>query len=113
MMGMTYSIFNPMPKTGVMRDDKYLKFITTHPCMIPGCNVLNRNPEDGLIAYHHYKGLRGGGMAVKPPDYHAIPLCDEHHTLCHSQGMSFFCLDTGFIMESIIKYLMEYISLKI
>ena len=111
-MDMTYSIFNPTPKVGVLRDPRYLKFILTKPCLIPGCNVLNRNPEDSLIAYHHFKGLLGGGMSIKPPDYHAIPLCQGHHSLWHSHGISYFSIDTESIMNSIIKYLIEYITIK-
>jgi hypothetical protein len=100
-----------MQKDGVQRDKKYLEYIITNPCLVPGCGVCNRNPGDGLIAYHHFKGLRGGGMSIKPPDYHAIPLCDEHHTLCHSHGMAYISLDTEFIMNSIIKYLIGYITI--
>ena len=108
---MSYSIFNPMTKEGVLRDQKYLNFIAKQTCMCPGCSVRNRVPEDGLIAYHHFKGLKGGGMSIKPPDFHAIPLCQYHHNLVHQMGMSALNLDIECILKSILGYLIEYIQL--
>ena len=108
-MDMTYSIFNPMPKGGDHRDQNYLNWVARYPCLIPKCGVVNDLPSDGLIAWHHYKALKGGGMSIKPPDYHAIPLCAEHHNLWHSQGESHFNLDREYILEMMTKYLIDYI----
>ena len=80
-----------------------------YPCLIPRCGVVNDLISDGLIAYHHYKGLKGGGMSLKPPDYHAIPLCAEHHNLWHRMGESHFNLDREYILEMMNKYLIDYI----
>jgi hypothetical protein len=71
--------------------------------------VTNDLISDGLIAYHHYKGLKGGGMSFKPPDYHAIPLCAEHHNIWHRMGESYFNLDREYIVEMMTKYLIDYI----
>ena len=48
-------------------------------------------------------------MSIKPPDYHAFPLCAEHHNLWHSMGESHFNLDREYILEMMTKYLIEYI----
>jgi hypothetical protein len=48
-------------------------------------------------------------MSIKPPDYHAIPLCAEHHNLWHSMGESYFNLDTEYIITKINEYLIDYI----
>ena len=108
-MDMQYSIFKPMPKEGNLRDRNYLNWILGYPCLIPSCQVINDLKSDGLIAYHHYKGLGGGGMGIKPPDYHSIPLCDEHHNLWERMGESYFNLDREYIMTKMNKYLIDYI----
>jgi predicted HNH restriction endonuclease len=83
--------------------------VVSYPCLIPGCQKINGHPSDGLIAYHHYKGLKGGGMAIKPTDYHVIPLCAECHNLWHRMGESYFKLDREYILTKINEYLIDYI----
>jgi hypothetical protein len=113
MMEMKYSIFNPQPKDGEYRDPKYLSWVLKYPCLIPGCGVKNDLQSDGLITYHHFKGLKGGGMSIKPPDYHVVPLCDEHHNLWHRMGESYFNLDREYILTKMLEYIMHYtINLK-
>jgi hypothetical protein len=48
-------------------------------------------------------------MGLKPSIYHCIPLCDKHHKAVHQHGIRKY-LDTEFIMNSIIKYLIEFIT---
>jgi len=48
-------------------------------------------------------------MGIKPPDYHCIPLCDEHHNLWERMGESYFNLDREYIMTKMNKYLIDYI----
>jgi hypothetical protein len=48
-------------------------------------------------------------MSIKPTDYHAIPLCAEHHNLWHRMGESYFKLDREYILEMMNKYLIDYI----
>jgi hypothetical protein len=98
-----------MPKVRLARDQNYLNWIISYPCLIPNCGKVNNLKSDGLIAWHHYKGLKGGGMGIKPPDYHAIPLCAEHHNLWHRMGESYFKLDRGYILDQMNKYLIAYI----
>ncbi len=58
---------NPQPKPKTNRDEKYLEWLKTQPCL--GC----RQPKtpDFDITYAH----KGGGMALKGPDNEALPLC--------------------------------------
>jgi len=78
---------------------------------MPDCGVINDIPEDGLIAHHHCRHLGGGGTALKPSDYHCIPLCDNHHKAVHHYGIRKY-LDTEFILKNIVKYLIEFIEKK-
>jgi len=48
-------------------------------------------------------------MSIKPPDYHAIPLCNEHHNLWHRMGERYFDLDREYIISKMAKYLIDYI----
>jgi len=48
-------------------------------------------------------------MAIKPTDYHVIPLCDEHHNLWHRMGESYFNLDIGYVLTKMTEYLIDYI----
>lgn len=42
----------------------------------------NPPPNDG----HHIRVGTGGGMATKPGDENAVPLCRPHHTELHQVG---------------------------
>jgi hypothetical protein len=48
-------------------------------------------------------------MAIKPTDYHVIPLCAECHNLWHRMGESYFKLDREYILTKINEYLIDYI----
>jgi len=61
-----------LPKPERVRDREYLAFVRTHPCAV--CN------ERGVQA-HHLKTRAAGGS-----DYHAVPLCADHHVEWHKLG---------------------------
>ena len=55
-----------------MRDNNYLEFIRTLPCLMCG------DPHN--IHAHHTKT---GGMGIKASDYTAVPLCPHCHNEVH------------------------------
>lgn len=61
------------PRRGRVRDKKYLSWLHTLPCSVPGC--ANRNIEAAHV------GPRG--MGIKCNDREAIPLCAITH---HREG---------------------------
>lgn len=61
------------------RDPAYLDYLRGKPCMI--CGVQHR------CQAHHLRDTRISGMAIKAPDWCAIPLCQECHMLvAHGTG---------------------------
>ncbi len=64
----------------MFRSQKYLEYIRTKRCLI--CSSTATEP--------HHEKLGKGGMGLKPPDSHCVPLCHEHHVLRHSKGMSIY-----------------------
>lgn len=68
---------------------KYPDFIRSKPCSISGC------PNKSVLA--HQRILGGGGFKLKPPDTHAVPLCEDHHNEEHSGSITFW-----------LKYFPEY-----
>ena len=55
------------------RDEKYLAWIRTLPCLVPGCNVEAQA--------HHQNKRKHGGKGTTASDYRAAPLCIFHHRL--------------------------------
>jgi hypothetical protein len=58
------------------RSTKYLNHVRSLPCCICG---------EKAEAHH-----MGGGMGIKGPDLHAIPLCRLHHSEYHYFGQDTF-----------------------
>jgi hypothetical protein len=52
------------------RSPRYLEFVRSYRCVVPYCGAW---PSEA----HHY-GPRG--LSQTASDYHAIPLCADHHT---------------------------------
>ena len=99
-----------VPKHKANRNDDYLNFIRSKPCLI--CHKK-------AVAAHVRNLAFGGGTGLKPPDYCAVPLCDNpydairHHKQLDTTGINDFeylhCLD---LKVEIIKLMMEYIESK-
>lgn len=74
------------PRRGRILDPKFLKFVRTQPCSVPGCKS-----EFKVIEASHV-GIRGLGQ--KCSDRESLPLCAAHHTwgvLSHHRlGKSFW-----------------------
>jgi len=101
------SYFNPQPKTKNQRNKGYRKHIETYACINPKCGEA----RDGYIASHHCRHLGSGGMALKPPDYHCIPLCSTCHNNVHRHGIGCLNIDMEYILNSINGYLIDYIQI--
>ncbi len=85
---------------------KYRDFIKSKPCT-KGCQ-----PPPSWA--HHVKVFKGGGMGIKPPDCHCVPLCDACHKKLDSINMSekAFWWDDGYDIDRIVRDLMtEYMKL--
>lgn len=74
---------DPKPKT--FRSKKYREFIKTLPCVMCGYST-----HEGLSIVPAHQKLGCGGMGIKPPDTHCIPLCHKCHTLEHQVGEETF-----------------------
>jgi len=77
-------IKKPLNKEDFDRDDNYLTFVRTLPCIVDSCTVKP-------IHAHH---VERGGMGIKGSDYSVVALCHEHHTsgsdAIHNLGVSEF-----------------------
>jgi hypothetical protein len=89
---MTYSNADPKPVT--YKNEDYLKFIRTLPCII-----CDQEAEPCHVRRLYF----GAGTSQKPHDYVAIPGCRKHHN--HVEN-----LET--VHFQIIKCLMKYIESK-
>jgi len=83
---------DPKPKT--FKNEKYLAFIRTKPCLICG-----QQAEPCHVRRLHY----GAGTAKKPHDYVAVPGCRTHHEAVENLVN---------VDRIIINLLMEYIESK-
>ena len=61
-----------MPKHPPYRNENYLNFIRSKPCLVCG----NR-----AEAHHVRRSFWGSGASQRPHDYVALPLCPAHHNL--------------------------------
>ena len=61
------------------RDENYLEHIREKPCII--CGIQHRSEA------HHIRDTRTAGMAIKSPDWAAVPLCHKcHMNIAHGEG---------------------------
>jgi hypothetical protein len=86
------------PKPHAHRDKAYLAYIRAQPCAKCG--------RPGPSHAAHMRCLKGGGTGLKPSDYHAIPLCDEHHNVWeHGKGVKSLNIDAcGEVLKRVIDY---------
>lgn len=75
---MSNSFFHPMPKAARFRSRKYLDFIAHKPCVRCG---RYSDPEKRLSDPHHERKLGDCGVALKPDDSVAVPLCHSCHVM--------------------------------
>ncbi len=59
-----------------LRSREYLEYVRSLGCVICGA------PSEP----HHWRKGADGGVALKPSDCFAIPLCHEHHMEAHDHG---------------------------
>lgn len=69
------------------RSPSYLKWVRTRPCLV--CSL------SGETHAHHVRMGGGGGIAMKPPDTRALPLCMRCHGTLHQGGERTFWEKTG------------------
>lgn len=59
-------------------DPKYLAWIRSLPCLVPGCEYASQA--------HHQNEAKKGAKGATTSDYRALPLCPWHHTLGGTPG---------------------------
>lgn len=102
-----------IPKPKRERDEKYLAWIRTQPCLVHAsypCEKLHGNA--GTIDAHHVRERGKGGVGTKPSDRRTVPLCRIAHENYHSMGRPEF--ERGYVvdLEAEIKRLnLEYSKL--
>ena len=84
----------PIPKIKPKRNQAYLNFIRSKPCIVCGAKAE---------AHHIRRSYWGAGTSMKPHDYVTIPLCSDHHK---PESENHFVR----IECQIIDYLMEYVG---
>lgn len=82
------------------RSEKYLDYIRSLPCTMCGAYP----PNDP-----HHETLHAGGMGLKAPDSHVVPLCRDCHGVLHAIGKKSFWRKKDIPM-TIIKYLTDYLE---
>jgi hypothetical protein len=56
-----------------VEDTKYLEWIRSLPCLVPGCGYQSEA--------HHQNEKGHGGKGTRADDYRAVPVCFFHHTM--------------------------------
>jgi hypothetical protein len=87
------------PKPVTYRNEDYLGYVRGLPCARCG--------RSGAVAAHQ-RCLGGGGMGLKPSDYHAVPLCWECHGEEHRGAKTFW--EGVDLKMLVIGYLSEYVE---
>lgn len=62
-----------LPKPHTYRDDDYLAWLRTLPCIVPKC----KKPSEASHTGDH-------GYGIKAMDYQAVPMCHDHHIASNS-----------------------------
>lgn len=76
----------------MIRDRKYLNFLHTQPCLF--CGELG----EGNCG-HHLKACKSGGVGLKAPDNHTVPICWVCHLELHNHGEKTFLKKWGMEMN--------------
>lgn len=92
--GIIRCTMKPQLKQAVERDQKYLAWIRSLPCI-----RCDRQPSEA----HHQPAVGHSSVGLKTSDYRAVPLCTSHHRLLHDSGRKSFWGDTD--IEAIISRL--------
>lgn len=74
----------PQVLRAIGTDDEFLEWVRQQPCAarhLGGCG-------GDVVAAHVRRISEGAGIGLKPSGFNAIPLCNNHHALQHSQGES-------------------------
>lgn len=74
------------------RDDRYLEFVRSHPCIVS-------EGEHGVVAHHLRGPGHGGGMGLKPSDYRTVPINQFLHEELHRTGERSFWQRHGICPE--------------
>lgn len=80
------------------RSEEYKQFIREQPCL--NCGSGESIP--------HHEGCGKGGVSLKAPDSHCLPLCYNCHFLVHHKGCKTFWQSVDVKMK-MIEYLTEFI----
>ena len=91
---------NPQPKEKRWRSKAYLKWLEKQVPIMGGT---------GDTIYHHIKMFGGGGMRIKPPDDHCIPIPSSVHEYIHQHGEKSVLFGTyGYTKEHLRSICREY-----
>lgn len=83
------------------RSKKHREFIRAYPCLICGNSEVDA----------HHERLNRGGVALKPPDSHCVPLCRAHHQEQENIGSKAFWDKYNIdIKMKIIELLTQYLE---
>lgn len=89
------------------RDEKYLAWIRTLPCIVTGVRLVD-------IEAHHVRAKGEGGVGTKPDDRRAVPLSSAVHRHYHEVGRDLFEAMNGVNLESeILRLNREYQALNV
>lgn len=75
-----------IPKPKRIRDEQYLAWIRTLPCLVS----TDRHSGDNPVDAHHVLPSGGGKVGSKTDDRRAVPLCRQLHEWYHSEGRAEF-----------------------
>ena len=89
------------PKPFTYQNEAYKGWIRMQPCA--KCGMV------GFSVAHHERGLGGGGVGMKPPDYYCVPLCNNCHYERHTTGYLTFWEGYSPPMV-VIEYLSAYLE---
>ena len=81
---MDESRVKPDPKSGIVRDPKYLLWLRTQRCVLCGRYA---SPTHDVVPMH-----KGGGMGIKGSDHDALPGCTKCHAWEHNGAGTFWAM---------------------
>ena len=93
------------PKKMTVRDEKYLSWLRTQPCVYPDCGRMDSEYMSVVPAHQSFMGR---GVSIKPPDHYALPLCADDHAKEHFLGVETFWQGIDrrmLIIEHLIRYI--------
>lgn len=94
-----------IPKTKAYRNEKYLQFIREKPSLYSGKSGTSADPT---VAAHQKFGK--GGIAIKPPDTHAVPLLFSEHLVEHLGVKTFWGDQYEALPLRCLEYVTDYLQ---